>query len=1068
MAMLNGKNIESAAILFAWLWLSQPADLIAQQYPFLPIPGGTRGAQDLAQDVRGRLWITGSDTAVFDGTRFFHLRDFGLPATTTYQFSEDSSGAIWLASDTGVYRFSEGVVERVSGGWAAGIAALSPEMAIATVGEADKGLPTRTKLLRIERERKGWRTWDISDLASPGTLSLDHTGNALFPLPGVGWGEIRLSDAAKWRAGEAIPVARHPAKIPVIAGEMMVRRDRFGCVWLAANNQLFYSCNGEDEWRNASLGTEAVRPNFKEAPDGSIVLHGYNFLAIGRPDKFNSMTTANGLPATSIAFVSSDGTLWIANNDALFRSPSPFRLEFWTPQQGAEVPWSFARMGNRIYAALGRRVGILSEDRQRWQALSGELSRGAVSSILAIKGRKILATLQNEGSALLDANGKVLATTKIRSGGDFRLETEPDGTLWIGSHTLGRVTLSGSHLEVKEHPMQDPQARGVQDIKFEPVTRKLWSCYGGGLVVRDEQQHWREFTTRDGLLINPCWSIAPLPNGDVWYGYFTLGAFALIRPDGRGGITVRQYRAGAEIQDPEVYAFQVDQRGWLWRGGTNGISIADPQNAEAGRWLYLDASDGPPAAGVNTHALFSDTDGSLWWGADNVICHYRPPPDLLKAAYSPEVAVSSYSWGDTAPKLAETVREFPNGPSIAVHLGTLQFERRNSLRLRYRVVPDQTSWKETKSLDLALTGLGWGRHVLEVQAHIFGGPWSKTSVTLLYVLRPGWLATPWLVAYACALTGSWVAFLAERRRRREYASLALPDVSHLRNSLAHPELKGILGSVIENRFEVGVLLEEGGFANILSGYDRVGRRACAIKFFREEISAKDAVMRRFKHEVAALEAVRHPHIVGIYAHGILAGGLPYMIMEFIEGNTLRRVLSSGPLPPKRAARLLRQLASALDAIHERDICHRDVKPENLMLRGEDHATEDLVLIDFSIAIVKEADEAMHGLSRAAGTFDYMAPEQAMGHAVPASDIYSLAKVVLEMITGQRVRALYPDAGLDLPLRVTAGAAEFPVSFSTHSIQLLASALEFDPGNRPGRATVFAAPIADDLEKAGGH
>ena len=83
-------------------------------------------------------------------------------------------------------------------------------------------------------------------------------------------------------------------------------------------------------------------------------------------------------------------------------------------------------------------------------------------------------------------------------------------------------------------------------------------------------------------------------------------------------------------------------------------------------------------------------------------------------------------------------------------------------------------------------------------------------------------------------------------------------------------------------------------------------------------------------------------------------------MEFVEGRNLREVLESGPLPPRRIARLLRQLASALDAIHAAGICHRDVKPENIIIRREDSPEEEAVLIDFSIAIVKDANETLYG------------------------------------------------------------------------------------------------------------
>jgi serine/threonine protein kinase len=139
-----------------------------------------------------------------------------------------------------------------------------------------------------------------------------------------------------------------------------------------------------------------------------------------------------------------------------------------------------------------------------------------------------------------------------------------------------------------------------------------------------------------------------------------------------------------------------------------------------------------------------------------------------------------------------------------------------------------------------------------------------------------------------------------------------------------------------------------------------------------------------------------------------------------------------------------------------------VKPENVMIRNAGNPDEQLVLIDFSISIVKDANETLHGLSRAAGSFEYMAPEQAIGYAQPSSDVYSLAKVIIEMLTGQRLLQLLPDAALDLADRVR-DLLRDRGALSGESIDLLSRALEFDPQKRPDVASAVADPIARDLE-----
>jgi serine/threonine protein kinase len=186
-------------------------------------------------------------------------------------------------------------------------------------------------------------------------------------------------------------------------------------------------------------------------------------------------------------------------------------------------------------------------------------------------------------------------------------------------------------------------------------------------------------------------------------------------------------------------------------------------------------------------------------------------------------------------------------------------------------------------------------------------------------------------------------------------------------------------------------------------------------------------------------------------------------MEFIDGNTLREALEGGGLPRYQAASFLRQMASALAEIHAHGIFHRDLKPDNLMIRSDACPGQEIVLIDFSIAIVKDADEMLHGISRAAGTMYYMAPEQAIGYADTSTDLHSLAKIVIEMLTGKRLSELLPDAAMDLPARVRELFREESFGLSVPAIELIGAALEFDPSRRPHDAHDFATVITRDWE-----
>ncbi len=191
-----------------------------------------------------------------------------------------------------------------------------------------------------------------------------------------------------------------------------------------------------------------------------------------------------------------------------------------------------------------------------------------MSGLLNAGDGTLLASFIAGGAVQLRPDGRILTRTRKEDPktGSMRLARTPDGEIWLGGTSLGRLTRSGTLLKLEDHPLQTTPAGNVLAIKYENHTRKLWACYNGGLVVRDEHRNWKEFTARDGLLGNGCWSLAPLPNGDVWYAYYGLRALALIRPGAGENIAVRHYGPESGIPEPGSDTMDADPGGRLWRG----------------------------------------------------------------------------------------------------------------------------------------------------------------------------------------------------------------------------------------------------------------------------------------------------------------------------------------------------------------------------------------------------------------------------------------------------------------------------------------------------------------------
>ncbi len=211
--------------------------------------------------------------------------------------------------------------------------------------------------------------------------------------------------------------------------------------------------------------------------------------------------------------------------------------------------------------------------------------------------------------------------------------------------------------------------------------------------------------------------------------------------------------------------------------------------------------------------------------------------------------------------------------------------------------------------------------------------------------------------------------------------------------------------LVGNRYELGALIGYGGMAEVHRGKDiRLGRDV-AIKILRADLARDPSFLNRFRREAQAAAGLNHPAIVAVYdtgedvTRGTDVPPIPYIVMEFVEGRTLRDIVKSeGRLPARRAMEIIADVCGALDYSHHNGIIHRDIKPANVMIT----TTGAVKVMDFGIARAI-SDNAATVTSTAAviGTAQYLSPEQARGESVDArSDVYSTGCLLYELLTGQ--------------------------------------------------------------------
>jgi serine/threonine-protein kinase len=291
-------------------------------------------------------------------------------------------------------------------------------------------------------------------------------------------------------------------------------------------------------------------------------------------------------------------------------------------------------------------------------------------------------------------------------------------------------------------------------------------------------------------------------------------------------------------------------------------------------------------------------------------------------------------------------------------------------------------------------------------------------------------------------------------------------VNDLPDSAARAALQQVLGE--------GFLLEReltgGGMSTVYRARDTALNRAVVIKVLPAELAAAVSV-ERFKREILVSAALQHPHIVPVLSAGEV-DGLPYFVMPFIDGESLRTRLTRGPLAVREAVAILKDVARALSYAHTNDVVHRDIKPDNILLTGG-----SAVVTDFGVAKALNASQAsrrtghisgahsaaMTASGIAIGTPAYMAPEQAAGdpNTDHRADLYALGIVAWEMMTGtapfhglspQQVMASHV---VHTPPSVASRRYDVPRAFAA----VIDHLLQKEPRNRPR----FAADLVRALE-----
>jgi serine/threonine protein kinase len=273
------------------------------------------------------------------------------------------------------------------------------------------------------------------------------------------------------------------------------------------------------------------------------------------------------------------------------------------------------------------------------------------------------------------------------------------------------------------------------------------------------------------------------------------------------------------------------------------------------------------------------------------------------------------------------------------------------------------------------------------------------------------------------------------------------------------------GSLLNDRYLIVRELSSGGFGKVFLAQDQqLHNRPVVVKIQLDRAIDDPWFEKKFHEELRALSLIDHPGVVGALDSARTPDGRPFLVMQYVEGQPLRSVITSDGLALDRAANIVRQIGQALGAAHEKGIWHRDLKPENIMLQVLPGGDEHVRLIDFGLATVADLAARQQSNTRIAGSPSYMAPELFGGQPSAATDIYAFGVIAYEMVTGRK--PFVAEDVMQLSMLQRSGVKVKPAALrpgiSSQTEKLILHALNYNPNDRPASASAYGEALSQAL------
>ncbi len=274
------------------------------------------------------------------------------------------------------------------------------------------------------------------------------------------------------------------------------------------------------------------------------------------------------------------------------------------------------------------------------------------------------------------------------------------------------------------------------------------------------------------------------------------------------------------------------------------------------------------------------------------------------------------------------------------------------------------------------------------------------------------------------------------------------------------------GEVIDERYTVVRLIDRGSMADVFEAHDSQWKRGVALKILRGQVARDPEALERLRREAQVQSMISHRNVAAVYGGGATKRNEPYLVVELLQGQSLRHVVQGkGSVPAEHAASYVWQALQGLSAAHKLGVFHRDLKPANLMLEPSPGPVERVVVIDFGFAAL-EGGERLTKVGHVVGSLAYLAPERLQGDRGSAgADLYAMGVILYELLAG--VRPFVADEDYQL-IEMQLDAVPRPPSLVTPSANIppaLEALVMRSLLKNPQERAASALDMAADIERA---